>query len=292
MPYFFARPSAVLCALPTKHYGKMLYSTQRQAHDIVRQSVERLWHPFILGPHGADLKACRFRENLAEICTPGNTFTCQVNGLPGGRRVLEDFFATLIAGFDIVQVNVESAPFTSLQPRDTRNYSGFYVLRHSRPFMGWMPAPTSLRLPAADPAMGTPPSKGCEAVCNEEGEEVAGYRYPTTAQGESATVKFASSNVLPTLNPSTLVVPFSTYVEAIVGSGRLSHLVLRSPVMELLGCCEGCPEQVRQCLQSKEALNMFSTLCRAGVKPENITTKTLLSASKQHEVWAASLGLF
>lgn len=304
MPRSFARPSAVLSAFPVSRYSTLYGTTQRQTHDILRQSIERLWHPFTMQRHGADMKAYRFPEHLAELCTPGNTFTCQVNGAPGGKRVLEDFFATLIAGFDVVHVNVESARGSSLSDmRDMRNYRGYYVLEHTRPFLGWAPTPTSLRLPAAYARV---PDTTADAGTHDDGEngaaaaafrneedEAAEHFIPTAdAQREVATVKFAPSNFLASSqHPSTLVVPFSTYVEGVMGNGRLSHLVLRSPVLELLSSCVECPEEVRRCLHSKEAMKMFTTLRRAGVKSEIITAKTLLSASKQNEVWSSALGI-
>ncbi|KPA86516.1 hypothetical protein ABB37_00662 [Leptomonas pyrrhocoris] len=300
MPRSFARPGALLSAFPVTRFSTLDHTAQRRTHDVLRQSVERLWSPFTVGRRGADLKVYRFHENLAELCAPGNTFTCQVNGAPGGKRVLEDFFATLLSGFDIVQVNVENARSNSLaEARDMRNHRGFYVLAHTRPFLGWTPTPTSLRLPAScapvsanDAAMAAQAGSCGEAAYGGEGEAAAEHFCPTPVQMETATVELASADGSPSLTSSTtLVVPFTTYVEGVMGSGRLSHLVLRSPVMELLSSCEECPTPVRQCLQSKEALKMFATLRRAGVKPEIITSKTLLSASKQNEVWTAALGI-
>ncbi|KAL7702002.1 hypothetical protein NQL31_000297 [Lotmaria passim] len=281
MPRSFVRPSAVLSALPVTHYSTMDRTTQRQTHDVLRHSVERLWHPFTAGRHGADLKAYRFQENLMELCTPGNTFTCQVNGLPGGKRVLEDFFATLITGFDIVHVNVESARGSSLaEPRDVRNYRGYYALEHTRPFLGWKPSPTSLRLPAGH---ASPNAVGVAYDRGDGAGEAAEHFYPTGCEAEAAAMRMPMS--------SSLMVPFTTYVEGVMGNGRLSHLVLRSPVLELLSSCVECPEEVRRCLLNKEALKMLATLRRAGVKPEMITAKTLLSASKQNEMWSQALGI-
>jgi hypothetical protein len=291
MPRCFARPNAILSALPVSHYSTLERVTQRQTHDMLRHSVERLWHPFMTGRHGADLKAYCFSENLAELCTAGNTFTCQVNGVPGGKKVLEDFFATLVTGFDVVQVNVERASGSSLaEPRDMRNYRGYYVLEHTRPFLGWTPTPTSLRLPASFTCGSA--MRSDEAAYGDEAGEVAQHiTCTTTVQPEKVTVPVPPPRVTSPQTGSTLVVPFSTYVEGVVNSGRLSHLALRTPALELLSNCAECPAEVRQCLRDKEALKMFTTLRRAGVKPGIITARTLLSASKQNEAWTAALGI-
>ncbi|KAK7200857.1 hypothetical protein NESM_000144200 [Novymonas esmeraldas] len=299
----FARPSAMLSAFPMKRYSTMECGARRQTHDMLRHTVERLWYPFTQGHRGADLTTYRFREHLASLCCPGNTFTCQVNGTPGGARVLEDFFATLLSGFDIVHAGVEGSRGKSLaEPTDLCNYTGLYVLAHTRPFLGWSPSPTSLSgathtgatsAPAATAGVnygfnGAAPETASRSAFLLSGG-VSGSDGATVTMNLGATVAARGAAARPSV--STLVVPFTTHVEGLVCNGRLSHLVLRTPVMELLSTCPECPEAVRQCLASRDALKMFTTLRRAGVKPELITAKTLLSATKQNAAWTSALGV-
>ncbi|TPP47908.1 hypothetical protein CGC20_14610 [Leishmania donovani] len=247
MPRVFARPCTSLSAFQMKPYSTMECGAERQTHDMLRHTVERLWHPFTQGYRGADLNIYRFRENLAGLCCPGNIFTCQVNGLLGGTRVLEDFFATLLSGFDIVHASVEGSRGKPLSnPADICNYTGYYVLAHTRPFLGWQPSPTSLRSTGPTSAL------------------------PGTTIRSSVQYEFNGAT------PET---------------ARLSHVVLRTPVMELLRTRPECPEAVQKCLESREALKIFATLRRAGVKPELITATTLLSASKRDPAWMSALGI-
>ncbi|GET92943.1 hypothetical protein, conserved [Leishmania tarentolae] len=293
----FARHSARLSALHMQSYSTIEFGAQRQTHDMLRHTVERLWHPFTQGHRGADLSIYRFRENLADLCCPGNIFTCQVNGLVGGARVLEDFFSTLLSGFDIVHASVEGSRGKPLSnPADIYNYTGYYVLAHTRPFLGWKPSPASLRCAAHPPVLpettshssahygfnGAAPetaSRSAFLLNDSDGGHAIDAR--VTLGGESN----GSSTV------STLAVPFTTYVEGLVDHSRLSHMVLRTPVMGLLRSLPECPEAVQKCLESRDALKVFATLRRAGVRPELITAETLLSASKRDPAWMSALGI-
>ncbi|KAG5492310.1 hypothetical protein GH5_01227 [Leishmania sp. Ghana 2012 LV757] len=277
---------------------------QRQTHDMLRHTVERLWHPFTLGHRGADLKTYRLREHLAGLCCPGNMFTCQVNGHLGGMRVLEDFFVTLLSGFDIIHASVEGSRGMSLsKPADVCNYTGYYVLAHTRPFLGWEPSPTSLRGVALNSALAaTSTHSSAEYGFNGAAPETASrsaflLRDVDGDDGTDATVMLSGEANVETVQSNaessvyTLAVPFTTHVEGLVGQSCLSHLVLRTPVMELLRNRHECPDAVQKCLDSPEALKMFATLRRAGVKPEVITAKTLLSATQSNAAWMSALGI-
>ncbi|KAG5492844.1 hypothetical protein JKF63_01424 [Porcisia hertigi] len=294
----------MLSSFQLRSYRTLEGGAQRQAHDMLRHSVERLWYPFTQGRRGADLDKYRFCENLAGICCPGNTFTCQVNGHIGGTRVLEDFFATLLSGFDIIHASVESPhEKTPPTPADLCNYTGYYVLAHTRTFLGWKPTPTSLR--AADPhpmrletvahdrtepgLSNTPADATLHSPSLLNELKGAGNRAATKALDNELNATAVHSNTAS--NVYTLVVPFTTHVEGLVGHGCLSHLVLRTPVMEILRTRTECPEVVQKCLESSDALRMFAMLRRAGVRPELITANTLLSASKQNEAWSSALGI-
>ncbi|KAI5689493.1 hypothetical protein MNV84_07659 [Leishmania braziliensis] len=304
MPPAFARSSSAFSAFPMKTYSTLECGSQRQMHDMLRHTVERLWYPFTQGHRGADLNTYRFREHIASLCCPGNAFTCQVNGHLGGTRVLEDFFATVLSGFDIIHASVDGSRGDSLSnPADMCNYTGYYVLAHTRPFLGWMPSLTSLRgathtsvLPevAICNSMecsfngAAPETTSRSAFLLKDVDEAEDTNAAVTIGGElnaEAGQANASSTVC------TLVVPFTMYVEGLVDRNRLSHMVLRTPVMELLRTRLECPEAVQECLGSCEALKMFATLRRAGVKPELITAKTLLSVSKQNATWMSALGI-
>ncbi|CAC9546707.1 conserved hypothetical protein [Leishmania infantum JPCM5] len=297
MPRVFARPCTSLSAFQMKPYSTMECGAERQTHDMLRHTVERLWHPFTQGYRGADLNIYRFRENLAGLCCPGNIFTCQVNGLLGGTRVLEDFFATLLSGFDIVHASVEGSRGKPLSnPADICNYTGYYVLAHTRPFLGWQPSPTSLRSTGPTSALpGTTIRSSVQYEFNGATPETASRSafLLNDCDGVEATDATATldGDPDPSSKISTLIVPFTTYVEGLVDHSRLSHVVLRTPVMELLRTRPECPEAVQKCLESREALKIFATLRRAGVKPELITATTLLSASKRDPAWMSALGI-
>ncbi|KAG5467010.1 hypothetical protein LSCM1_01189 [Leishmania martiniquensis] len=277
---------------------------QRHTHDMLRHTVERLWHPFTQGHRGADINTYRLREHLADLCCPGNIFTCQVNGHLGGVRVLEDFFATLLSGFDILHASVEGSRGTSLsKPADMCNYTGYYVLAHTRPFLGWAPSPTSLRGTGHNSVLSETSTHTCaEYGCHGTAPETvtrsafllkdvdgAGNTDATVALGGDANTAAAQASTSSSIY--TLAVPFTTHVEGLVGQSRLSHLVLRTPVMELLRTRHECPEEVQKCLASPEALKMFAMLRRAGVKPEIITAKTLLGAANSKAAWMSALGI-
>lgn len=97
--------------------------------------ADKFWSPFKQDTGGADLRKYGFTSTLKSIVHP-SVFTSQVNGIVGGVPLLEDFFWTILTGFDIVHVGdaIEDGSYSK----------GVYRLAHRRPFLGWTPSSTTL----------------------------------------------------------------------------------------------------------------------------------------------------
>lgn len=97
--------------------------------------ADKFWSPFKQDVSGPDLRKYGFSNNLKGIVHP-NVFTSQVNGVVGGAPLLEDFFWTLLTGFDVDHVG--SATEEGLYSKGTIR------LIHRRPFLGWTPSADQL----------------------------------------------------------------------------------------------------------------------------------------------------
>nr|CCC93016.1 conserved hypothetical protein [Trypanosoma congolense IL3000] len=229
--------------------------------------MQRFWSPFSRHIRGPNLHAYGFGEMFNDIRTPDSDFTCQVNGRVGGAKLVEDFFIVLLCGFDFERVKIERqmAPGGTTDPCQ---FSGTYVLAHTRPFLGWKPRLIERSVDRCTP------SPSCSSGATAENREVCLERPP------SAKESF----------PSLVInVPFTARLEGNVG--RISHLVFRSPVIDVITVHESCPETVRSCLQNPEALQALVTLRRANVRPSIITDKTLMGITAKKEAWSSALGI-
>lgn len=95
----------------------------------------------------------------------------------------------------------------------------------------------------------------------------------------------------PSEGESIMDVPLYMRGEAFPCNGeKLSHLTMRCPFAEALRE-RRCPEGVSSCLTNPDALKMLVTLRRARVKPEIISERALLSASRKQERWCSALGM-
>lgn len=95
-------------------------------------TVETFWGPFTRGITGPDIDKYPFADAMKQVSRP-NVFTSQVNGVVGGKSVVEDFFIAVLSGFDISSVDIKE--FVS----ETASANGTYRLIHRRPFLGWVP---------------------------------------------------------------------------------------------------------------------------------------------------------
>jgi hypothetical protein len=97
--------------------------------------ANKFWGPFKQQVIGPDLRTYGFTSNLKGFVHQ-STFTSQVNGIVGGVPLLEDFFWTLLTGFDVIHVGeaVEDGSYSK----------GVYRLAHRRPFLGWTPTTNPL----------------------------------------------------------------------------------------------------------------------------------------------------
>lgn len=189
--------------------------------------VNTLWEPFRQGITGPDINQYPLKDAIKILARP-KVFTCQINGAVGDASLLEDFFITVLCGFDIASVDVRKV---SDEPSSA---SGVFQIIHRRPFLGWKP------------------------------EEVS---------------------------PASMEVPFYMRGEGNFSGGQLNHLTLRAPLAETARSNRHVPPHVAALLDSPDAMRMLVTLRRARVKPDIITEKALLSASKKQESWASALGL-
>lgn len=257
------------------------------SRNVLRWSVERFWHPFMAAKTGPNLSSYRFRENIDSMRTPDEDFTCQVNGEVGGVSLLENFFSVLLCGFDISDVFFGWK--TSICDPTEMHYSGRYVLRHSRPFLGWYP-------PLHSASQGSPPGEEIESRTLNMG----------TSSQDSLSGDFNSiKNTLPdsglhyasrrgdSIQQSTefprLEVPFFMHVEGGGSQELLSHIVFSSPAFLRLSRMQGCPSIVHECLSHSKALKLIAALRRAQVEPNLITAEAVLKAAKSSENWMDAL---
>lgn len=243
------------------------------------------------GRTGPQLSSYHFVESFRALRAPHN-FTAQLNGTLGGAAIMEDLFIVLLCGFDIVHVGIENQHGHSLtDANDPCSFRGHYILRHTRPFLGWLP-PTPL-LPELSDSMAL--SSSPAALGNETAKSLQSVKAIDFRQRTRST---PSAVGYPLLH-----VPFTSHLEGT--SDGLTHFVLRTSVLERLASYEGkptatgeghadvveCPEVVAECLRNPEALKMLVALRRANVSPDLITTKTLLGASRQKEMWRSALSI-
>lgn len=298
MPRSFHRATAGLTTFHMKYYSTMHASAERQTADLLRHTVERLWAPFTQGLCGPELRQYRFREQLDAVCVPGNLCTFQVNGQVGKARVLEDFFTILLCGFDIVEARVYQRTAAHAQPDsgNASSHDGHYLLLHTRPFLGWKP-------PQISPPTPLPPSPAWPdfSALTSAANGGHGIDLPVPSGGPAAAFSSltlggaggseGAAAAVPLAAQSIIKVPFTSRVECCMANNRASHVILRSPVLDLIAAQPNCPEEVRSCLKNANALQMLAGLRRAGVKPNIIAAKTLLSANQKNEAWATALGI-
>lgn len=101
--------------------------------------VDKFWAPFRQNISGYDLfTKYEFADALKAIAHR-DIFTCQVNGVAGGKERLEDFFLILLCPFDIAKVTFVGDGVTSPAHQSESAALGAYQLIHRRPFLGWKP---------------------------------------------------------------------------------------------------------------------------------------------------------
>jgi hypothetical protein len=192
--------------------------------------AEQFWAPFKQEVRGPDLRRYRFNESIKRLVHP-EVFTSQVNGMVGGVPLVEDFFWTILTGFDIEHVS-------TIGSDEATGVTGTMHLVHRRPFMGWVPT--------------------ADALTGDVTVDVPFYLHGERAGSHSM---------------------------------ELSHLTLRSPLLESLQEVHGVPAVTIELLQNLEALRMLVALRRANVKPALITDRMLRSVSKKQDTWSNALGL-
>jgi hypothetical protein len=178
-------------------------------------------------------------------------------------QVVEDFLIFICAGFDIRKVDCEN---------------NFFLLEHSRNFLGWKPKP--LNLPTSDSAN----IGGAEKIENN--------------------------------NPNFIQLPFqmdfnlvadqqkkddsTSSVDVTTTTTKFSHVHFECPLLETFQKTGSCPNEVLDCLdnnnintnsQNREAVKMVVALRKAGVRPEIISWRALKSATKKTSSWASALGV-
>ena len=107
-----------------------------------RQLAEAFWRPFTLGITGHDITKYPFRKSLSALTA--EEFTCQVNGVVGESKLLEDLFIILLTGFDIPKVSLRAS-----NEGKAGVFEGDIFVHHTRPFIGWKPTNTEFCLPFA-----------------------------------------------------------------------------------------------------------------------------------------------
>ncbi|RHW70342.1 hypothetical protein DPX39_090061000 [Trypanosoma brucei equiperdum] len=241
--------------------------------------MQRFWSPFCKGVKGPDLHTYGFGETFSGMRTHDSDFTCQVNGQVGGAKLVEDFFITLLCGFDFEHVKVERHLTTS-GAADPCQFQGTIVLAHTRSFLGWCPQPVTHSLEKCPSPSECDATKVSTNNINELGN--------TTATASRCLVQTGGNTEAPV--PSLILnVPFTARLEGNVG--RISHMILRSPAIGVIAAHQCCPAEVGSCLQNPEALQALVTLRRANVRPEMITDRTLVGITAKKAAWCSALGI-
>lgn len=254
----------------------------------LRWSVERFWHPFMTAKTGACLSSYRFRENVDSIRTPDEDFTCQVNGEVGGVRLLENFFSVLLCGFDISDVFFGWK--SSICDPNGINYSGRYVLSHSRPFLGWEPTSCSYVgrstsgksfVKTAGSNVTSSAKSGLDSISDTHSIPDTRLHY-ASRRGDSIQLRDELSPI---------EVPFSMHVEGGGSQELLSHIVFSSPAFMHVSRMPDCPSNVKECLADSKALKLIAALRLAQVDPTFITAEAVLKAAKSADNWVGTLNL-
>ena len=107
----------------------------RNPAHVTRVAVERLFSPFSQQITGPDISKYPLREAINNLSITSK-FTVQVNGVVGDATVLEDFFLSLLTGFDL------SNPRVLEVDANGACASGVLLATHSRNFLGWRPQPS------------------------------------------------------------------------------------------------------------------------------------------------------
>ncbi|KEG13658.1 hypothetical protein DQ04_00861000 [Trypanosoma grayi] len=266
---------------------RCFHTPLHEAHTslAMRRLMGRFWSPFCRRHVGPDLRSYGFTEVFQTICTQDN-FTCQVNGQVGDDRLIEDFFIVLLCGFDFADVHVEQSSLTDALGHP-HNFKGTYTLAHTRPFLGWRP-------PSVVPRLA--PSSAVEAAAAAAADTVEGgiageqSDTPRSAADAACEESVAASSLLQ-MSPSVplVKVPFSARLEGT--EHHISHMILRSPALDVITSDANCPATVQRCLENPEALRVLVSLRRANVRPDIITDKTLLGITTKKEAWSSALGI-
>ncbi|RNF25914.1 uncharacterized protein Tco025E_01918 [Trypanosoma conorhini] len=243
----------------------------------LRSVMKRFWSPFCRGIVGPELHTYGFSQVFDSIRTGDSDFTCQVNGKVGDARLIEDFFIMILSGFDFVDVKVATSSVSDAVCNPC-NFKGFYTLEHTRPFLGWAPpvvAPTP-RIAPRDKRPVVPNADYGER--SEMREDIKGKQLQASARDSNAEQE-----------RRLLKVPFTSRIEG--SECGVSHMILRSAVLDVIMGDPNCPAALKPCLQNKEAMEALVRLRRASVRPEMITDKTLLGITDKKESWASALGI-
>ena len=92
---------------------------------------------------------------------------------------------------------------------------------------------------------------------------------------------------------AAIEVPYQLAIEparAADGGLRIRRVTFAAPPSDAL-VAAGCDEPVARCVDSPEAMRMLVALRRARVKPDVVSHRALLSASRKQESWASALGV-
>ncbi|ORC92035.1 uncharacterized protein TM35_000042490 [Trypanosoma theileri] len=281
-------------------YTSPYYTSINNVHGrlTMRRVMTRFWSPFCRRITGPDLRAYGFHEVFNSIRTHDDDFTCQVNGQVGDAKLVEDFFILLLCGFNIMDVKLENSSMTDAI-NDSCNFKGTYTLEHARPFLGWSPTSvnTSSNLKISSPLLSFPTPNCSTPITNTTTNTTAATAFTS---GDSNSMNSSSCDgdsditaVKRRLDapppPLLLRVPFTARLE---GSERgISHMILRSPALNLVAAHHSCPPAVRSCLQNSDAMQALVRLRRANVRPDIITDKTLMSIGARKEAWSSAMGI-
>ncbi|EKG03227.1 hypothetical protein TCSYLVIO_005736 [Trypanosoma cruzi] len=244
---------------------------------VLRRVMMRFWSPFCRGLVGPDLHTYDFKKVFDSIRTSDSDFTCQVNGRVGNARLIEDFFLFVLCGFDFVDVKLEKSS-TADVAIDPCNFRGTYTLAHTRPFLGWIP-------PRAAHSLGTAATDNKPDVCKDKNVDASGSAEQTSEEK----LMISSTRLSVERQTRLLKVSFSARMEG--SESGISHIILRSPVIDVIMGSHDCPATLQSCLKNEEAIKAVVTLRRANVRPELITDKTLLEITAKKESWASALGI-
>jgi hypothetical protein len=107
---------------------------------LSRPLCEKFWSPFNRKLVGCELATYAVSEMLTQVVDQRH-FSCSWNGQFGNSKLIEDFFAVLVSGFDIGGVIIDEGGWTQTTCK------GSIHLHHTRDFLGWKPTHSSFFVP-------------------------------------------------------------------------------------------------------------------------------------------------